>query len=51
MGGRKTVRYRSDHIRSRIYNQGVIEDSGLPMIAGNLYALVAEPDSFAKAQI
>ena len=35
-GGRKTVHYRSDHIRNRIYNQGVTDNSGLPMIAGNL---------------
>ena len=34
MGGHKTAHCRSDHIRNRIYNQGVTEDSGLPRIAG-----------------
>ena len=33
-GGGKAVHYRYDHIRDRIYNQGVTDNSGLPMIAG-----------------
>ena len=37
MGGGKTVHARSDHIRNRIYNEEVTNNSGLPMIAGDLY--------------